>query len=133
MTKPTSAPPGAVCGECAEFLDGNRCGSRELVGLLDHVTMSGGAHAQRRCAGCRYWKPRKLDHEPPPTTGRRLTVIADCGETTCARAPEEFCRHVRTGRYGTQWSCDLFGGHRLSEQDGWLQRLPECMAAEVTP
>jgi hypothetical protein len=67
---------------------------------------------------------------------RSLQIAIEPGETTCARAPGEFCRFVGTVGMGQRWVCRLFpatdGAHtNLEERSGWLQRLPECMAAEV--
>jgi hypothetical protein len=60
----------------------------------------------------------------------RLPIV--CGDTTCASEPGVFCRNVWKNHLGTRWLCDSFGGAELHEgDDGWLQRLPECLAAEV--
>lgn len=65
---------------------------------------------------------------------RCLVIVTNCGETTCASEPGKFCRHVRTSHCGTRWVCGLFwdedGPKELPEKDGWLARLPECLAAE---
>ena len=61
----------------------------------------------------------------PRTT---ITVILACGSTTCASAPGEFCQYLRTRSFGQIPVCHLFD-KRLEAQDGWLQRLPECLAA----
>ena len=65
---------------------------------------------------------------------RILQREINCGETTCASAPGAFCHKITTSNFGTRWYCGEFGGAELQENaSGWLQRLPECLAAEVKP
>ncbi len=65
---------------------------------------------------------------------RRLTIAIDAGETTCAREPGAFCPFVGVKGFGTRPVCMLFrtadSERPLRDVDGWLQRLPECVAAE---
>ena len=67
---------------------------------------------------------------------RRVVLHIDAGEATCASSPGAFCPHMRSSMRG-QFTCALFGGRELRDQhgrlsgEGWLQRLPECVAAEA--
>jgi hypothetical protein len=68
---------------------------------------------------------------------RVLHLAIEAGEAACASSPGKFCEHVRTRRFGTESVCGLFRDRRyansatqLQDVDGWLQRLPECIAAE---
>lgn len=62
---------------------------------------------------------------------RRLTIAIDAGETTCAREPGKFCKYVGTAHFGQRFVCGLFPREKMIEDvGGWLQRLPECIAAE---
>ena len=63
---------------------------------------------------------------------RTLHIEIEAGETTCYAAPGAPCPMVRTSYFGQVYSCGLFDGRLLSEDEpgGWLQRLPECRAAE---
>lgn len=63
-----------------------------------------------------------------------IPIIA--GKTTCASKPGKFCKFAsetqrdKWPRCGTGvYSCVLFS-KTLQADDGWLQRLPECIAAE---
>jgi hypothetical protein len=66
---------------------------------------------------------------------RTLAIYIDAGEKTCASAPAAFCSRLRVTRMGTRFVCSLFDGKELSDENGersgpgWLQRLPECLAA----
>lgn len=64
---------------------------------------------------------------------RRLELVIESGDETCASKPGEFCRFVRTTHLGTRWVCSVFGNKELSETvpNGWLARLPECKSAEM--
>jgi hypothetical protein len=59
-------------------------------------------------------------------------LIFRTGETTCSEKPAypgsmcPFVEFVEFAAYGPV--CCLFGNKRLNESDGWLQRLPECVA-----
>lgn len=62
---------------------------------------------------------------------RPLQIVIESGETTCASEPGRFCPWVRTTHFGQRFLCGLFDGKSLGENDnGWLRRLPECLAAE---
>ena len=65
---------------------------------------------------------------------RRLAITIDAGSGTCAREPGVFCHFVGVKSFGTRHVCMLFrtpeGERPLRDVDGWLQRLPECVAAE---
>lgn len=61
---------------------------------------------------------------------RRLAIAINAGEKTCASEPGIFCQQVRTRRFGTRFVCALFDHAELRDKDGWLQRLPECLARE---
>jgi len=70
-------------------------------------------------------------------TVRTLGIKIRCGATTCCWLPGKFCPQLRTSRLGTSWHCHLFHDQHgkgiwpsLQDQDGWLQRCPECLAAE---
>ena len=55
-------------------------------------------------------------------------LIFKTGETTCSEQPActgSMCRFVRVRNFGTEFTCGMFD-ERLNEDDGWLQRLPEC-------
>ena len=59
----------------------------------------------------------------------RLTIV--CGDKTCASEPGVFCHNFTSSHFGTRCHCGAFGGADLQEgADGWIQRLPECLAAE---
>lgn len=71
---------------------------------------------------------------------RTLTIAIDSGETTCASKPGKFCSHVMTRRLGSEWICGLFRGDDGREVvlrdengsvEGFLQRCPQCLAAEA--
>ena len=68
---------------------------------------------------------------------RTLTIVHDitAGDTTCADGTVRglsghpvMCRFAEPEISGAA-SCWLFG-QRLRDVEGWLQRLPECIAAE---
>jgi hypothetical protein len=60
----------------------------------------------------------------------RLTIAPATAET-CGDGSGSFCQFVRTGRFGTEWTCKLFREKlALREAMGWLQRWPECIEAE---
>jgi len=56
----------------------------------------------------------------------KVSLTFTCGEKTCAIKPGEFCRFLRTRRFGQHFFCNLFE-KSLVENDDWLQRLPECL------
>lgn len=57
----------------------------------------------------------------------RLT-IAPATSTTCGDGTGAFCSWARTSHFGTRFACLLWGA--LSDEEGWLQRREECLAAE---
>jgi len=57
----------------------------------------------------------------------RLEIVA--GDTTCASALGLSCLYMQFSPR-VIW-CAAFGNKTLREADGWVQRLPECIAAEV--
>jgi hypothetical protein len=51
----------------------------------------------------------------------------DCGETTCASKPGEFCKYFRTKKFGQKPFCLRYDDMQKDE-GGWVQRLPACIA-----
>lgn len=67
---------------------------------------------------------------------RILEFKIEAGATTCASEPGKFCRFVGTRKMATQYVCRLFptaddSYSPLKDRNGWLQRLPECLAVEL--
>jgi hypothetical protein len=72
---------------------------------------------------------------------RKLTILINAGEKTCAVKPGKWCRFMSQGDLtGQAPACTLFrdggGSSRILRDEhgdvtGWLQRLPECIAAET--
>lgn len=69
---------------------------------------------------------------------KRIEIQLDCGETTCAPVPGQFCAFVATRKFGAIYYCKIWHcvdsrgrAVGLEEKDGWLQRCPECLAAEL--
>ena len=71
-----------------------------------------------------------------------IGIEIDCGETTCSPEAGKFCPKMFVTNFGTRFLCaqfrdELGRGTELSDEQGipsgpgWLQRLPECMSAEV--
>ena len=63
---------------------------------------------------------------------KTLKINIECGETTCAKAPGEFCSFMGSMRFGTIPICSLFPSDRdtyteLRDQDGWVQRCQQCL------
>jgi hypothetical protein len=67
-----------------------------------------------------------------------IRLEIECGETTCASRPGEFCEWFGTRKLGQIPICTLFptpGSSKhpltrdLEEKDGWTQRCPECLKA----
>jgi hypothetical protein len=67
-----------------------------------------------------------------------LKLEIECGEKTCASEPGKFCKWLRTARFGSIWTCQIFCEcgtildgkiypDSLEEKDGWIQRHPECL------
>jgi hypothetical protein len=64
---------------------------------------------------------------------RKLKIIINAGETTCASLPGKFCKQVRVVGLKGNYLCQLFDKALYDEDQGvtgWLQRLPECLEAE---
>ena len=66
---------------------------------------------------------------------RKLTILIEAGESTCASAPGKFCKQVYTKNFGTMFFCHLFNRELRDDKgqlsgEGWLQRLPECLSAD---
>lgn len=70
---------------------------------------------------------------------RHLQLAIDAGEKNCARERGKWCRFMGSSHLGSNPLCLLFrderGEHRQLRDanggiEGWLQRLPECLAAE---
>ena len=66
-----------------------------------------------------------------------LCIPIECGEKTCASEPGKFCPQMTISKFGKDYSCHLFEKRLKGPSEapiaGWLQRLPECLAAEERP
>ena len=63
---------------------------------------------------------------------KTVSIQIECGETTCASEPGKFCKFFGTMRFGTIPLCRLFPSDNesfttLKDEDGWIQRCPDCM------
>lgn len=61
----------------------------------------------------------------------KQVLIFKTGAETCSEKPSypgSMCPFVRTMNFGTKFHCGLYDMERLRDADGWLQRLPRCMA-----
>ena len=61
----------------------------------------------------------------------KQVLIFKTGETTCSERPSYpggMCQFMRTTNFGTQFCCGLYDMEHLRDVDGWLQRLPQCVA-----
>lgn len=62
-----------------------------------------------------------------------IRIEIECGKTTCASKPGHFCSQLCASHLGTRWNCAAFGNKEVKpprdNEEGWLQRLPECVAA----
>lgn len=60
-----------------------------------------------------------------------IKIKIECGETTCASKPGEFCKFLGASHFGTRPQCRLFpsdgASTPLKEKDGWVQRCPACL------
>lgn len=65
-------------------------------------------------------------------TTRTLTFKIECGVTTCASAPGEFCVYAGAKSFGTKPWCLLFDTALFDsgEPEGWLKRCPDCIEKE---
>lgn len=63
---------------------------------------------------------------------RYLTIhkAIDCGETTCASKPGEFCEHLRYDIVNDQKADCMLFNMPLRVVDGWVQRHRDCLRAE---
>lgn len=59
----------------------------------------------------------------------KITIIAECGEKTCAVEPGQFCRfvHNEPGSFGQRSVCSLYEKPIRDPGSGWLMRLRECL------
>jgi hypothetical protein len=67
----------------------------------------------------------------------QLALTVNCGETTCASEPGKFCHFIGARKFGQAPVCTLFPDDSgtstfLKDKDGWVQRCPACLKAEVT-
>lgn len=69
---------------------------------------------------------------------RKLSLVIESGEKTCASAPGRFCQYLGVKAFGTKHVCllfrDDFGNEAELAEDvpgGWLQRHIKCLDAEV--
>lgn len=56
--------------------------------------------------------------------------IAPATDTTCGDGTGRFCPYVVARRLGTEWVCTLGFDQELKDENGWLMRTAECLAAE---
>lgn len=63
---------------------------------------------------------------------RQLNIQINCGNTTCASKPGEFCEQLYASNFGTKPVCHLFNDTPLYEHNGWLQRCEECLNKVTT-
>ena len=59
-----------------------------------------------------------------------ISVEFECGETTCAKEPGEFCRFFGTTHFGQVAVCTLFNCESLSMVEGWTRRCKQCLELE---
>jgi hypothetical protein len=68
---------------------------------------------------------------------RKLQIVIDSGDKTCASQRGKFCPMLRVTHFGTRFVCGLFGNEELKDDkgvpsgDGWLQRSSECLDLEI--
>lgn len=61
----------------------------------------------------------------------KQVLIFHSGETTCSEKPSypgSMCPFVASRKFGREYVCRLFNDARLTDTDGWLQRLPVCLS-----
>lgn len=56
----------------------------------------------------------------------KITLEIECGVTTCASKPGEFCEFLILGMGHRKQTCIIFG--QVDDKDGWIQRHKNCMA-----
>lgn len=59
---------------------------------------------------------------------KTISIDIECGETTCASEPGQFCHLLRLKLNG-RGVCYLYG--EVEDKDGWLMRHPRCL--EMSP
>lgn len=81
-----------------------------------------------------------LSESPPKKSGHRFVKIdlGTLGETTCINGTlkQGFCKMLRADRFGQRMVCQVFDKELRDDSGipsgpGLLQRLPECLTAEV--
>jgi len=65
-----------------------------------------------------------------------LQIPINCGKSTCAKSPGNFCQFFGTIKFGTIPACRLFPTNensytKLEEKDGWTQRCNECLLNQI--
>ena len=65
----------------------------------------------------------------------KLNIEIECGLTTCASEPEQFCRFLGSKKMGQVPVCMLFPDENgsytnLKTNDGWVQRCEACLMAQ---
>jgi hypothetical protein len=67
---------------------------------------------------------------------KNLKIEIECGETTCAVSPGNFCRFFGTIKFGQIFVCRLFPSEKdytlLKETTGWVQRCTACLTASAS-
>lgn len=66
---------------------------------------------------------------------RNLNIQINCGDSTCASKPGEFCNFFATTHFGMTPVCSLFQTEKefytpLNQKDGWVQRCKDCLDSE---
>jgi hypothetical protein len=60
-----------------------------------------------------------------------LLEPVECGETRCFdKNNKKMCRFVRSTRFGQYWYCGIFNEDLLSDEEDYLERCKQCLAAE---
>jgi len=69
---------------------------------------------------------------------RVLQLEIESGVETCASEPGDFCKYLRTRKFGSITYCEIWHDINcrgqpspIDDKDGWLQRREECMKAEL--
>jgi len=55
------------------------------------------------------------------------TITFEHGVKTCAVELGKFCRWFGCTHFGTRPVCMLFDDEPLYDENGWLQRCPQCV------
>ena len=65
---------------------------------------------------------------------KSIKIQIECGETTCASSPSNFCKFVGVKNFGIVYVCLLFPDElnntaytKLKDVDGWLKRHEKCI------